>query len=673
MHRTKVIILLFLMPSLLFAQHNVKFTSGNFKGNSQGLKNAIQKIKEGDAHLAANEYNIALDCYLSADSLNHDNADLNIKIGICYLNSYCRPRCLRYFEKAISLEKSTGPRMPYFLARGYQLNYQWDSAVTEYQLYMHKANAVEKKEITKEMEECRNGKDLMQHPVYAKIENMGPNINSPYPDYSPFITADEKEIVFTSKRPNTTGGFIDPGSGEFFEDIYISYFKDGAWTESENLGAPINSGDNDATAYLSPDGQKLFLFRDINGGDIYVSNFGAQGWADPVALGKNVNSKYHESSVCLSPDSRTLYFVSDRPGGKGGRDIYKSLLQPDSSWGPAINMGDTINTPYDEEGVFIHPDGKTMYFSSKGHNSMGGYDIFRSVYDSGRWGVPQNLGYPINTPDDDVFFIVSASGKHGYFASAKDSGGIGGLDIYRVEMAAFKPRLIVLKGVILDSVSRKTLSASITLLNKTTGVSLPSNSNAGTGEYLLSLPSGNDYEIKVHSEGYPDYSFTMSIADTTTYREIVKNIALLIPGQSVAKTDTTKAVAAVNASGDTCRPDIAVLVRRFKGLTSDTSLLLNMFKNLDSGVCLKNMQFTVQIGAYHFPRNFKYKQVEIKPVKILGFSDGITRFTMGSFIDYVDAKEFKEEVVKRGVKDAFITGIYRGKRVLLEHLVHAKN
>ncbi len=496
-----------------------------------------------------------------------------------------------------------------------------------------------------------------------------------YPDYSPFITADEKEIVFTSKRVNTTGGFIDPGSGEYFEDIYISYFKDGAWTEAENMGAPINSGDNDASAYLSPDGQKLFLFRDINGGDIYVSNYGAQGWSEPLPLSKNVNSKYHESSVCLSPDSRTLYFVSDRPGGKGGRDIYKSYIQPDSSWGPAINMGDTINTPFDEEGVFIHPDGKTMYFSSKGHNSMGGYDIFRSVYDSGRWGVPQNLGYPINTPDDDVFFIVSASGKHGYFASAKDSGGNGGLDIYRVEMSAFKPKLIVLKGVILDSISRKTLSASITLLNKTTGVSLPSNSNATTGEYLLSLPSGNDYEIKVHSEGYPDYSFSMSIADTTTYREIIKNIALLIPGTQVAKTDTLKTVVPTMAgnSNDTCRPDISILVRRFKGLTSDTNLLLNMFKNLDSGVCLKNMQFTVQIGAYHFPRNFKYKQVEIKPVKILGFADGITRFTMGSFTDYLDAKEFKDEVVKRGVKDAFITGIYRGRRVLLEHLIHAKN
>lgn len=667
------ILLLAALPFCVNAQKDVKFTAKNFKDNKQGLKFALDRIKKGDEHIKVQEYALALPYYLSADSINPDNADLNTKIGLCYLNSYYKARCLRYFTHAYSLDKNVSKRMPYFLGMGYHLNYQWDSAIAEFQIFLKKANSKEKKEVNKYIEECNNGKELMKRPpVRAKLENLGPLVNSSYPDYSPFITADESEIVFTSRRPNTTGGSIDPGSGEYFEDLYMAKFKNGQWDSAEDIGAPINTSDNDATAYLTSDGQKLFVFRDINGGDIYVSNYGANGWSDPVALDKNINSPYHESSVCLSPDGKTLYFVSDRPGGVGGRDIYKSYLQEDSTWGPAINLGDTINTPYDEEGVFIHPDGKTMYFSSKGHNTMGGYDIFKSVYDSGHWSVPENMGYPINTPDDDVFFIVSASGKHGYFASAKDSGGLGGLDIYRVEMEAIKPKLIVLKGIIGDSVTRAPLMADIKLINKTTNVTSPFNSNAATGNYILSLPSGNDYEIDVHADGYPDYSFTMSISDTTTYKEMVKNIYLLKPGTSVpvVKKDTVKPLVVAPSAGDSCKPDKAAILARFAGFTNDTAALLKMVNKLDSGMCLKDMKFTVQIGAYHFPKNFKYKKVEIKPVAINDFPDGITRFTMGSYYNYSDAIGLRDEAIKRGIKDAFITGIYNGKRVLLAELLH---
>jgi len=657
-----------LLPlSLLAQQKNVKFTSGNFKGNSSGLKFALDKIKQGDDYIKTEEYSLALPFYLSADSVNPYNADLNTKIGLCYIHSYYKARSLKYFRLAYSLDKNVSKRMPYFLGEGYQLNYKFDSAVAEYQIFLRSANAKEKKEIDQYIAQCNNGKDLVQHPVKALQTNLGDGINSPFPDYSPFITADEKEMVFTSKRVNTTGGYIDPGTGEYFEDIYISYFKDGKWQPAENIGAPINSGDNDATAYLTPDGQKLFIFRDVNGGDIYMSTRTAEGWSTPVALNKNINSSYHESSVCLSPDGKVLYFVSDRPGGKGGRDIYKAYLQPDSSWGPAINMGDTINTSFDEEGVYIHPDGKSMYFSSKGHNSMGGYDVYKSILDSnGKWGIPQNMGYPINTPDDDVFFIVSASGKHGYFASAKDTGGFGGLDIYRVEMQSLAPKLLVIKGVVGDSISRAPLMASIKLTNKKTSMMSPSNSNATTGDYVLSLPSGSTYEIDVHADGYPDYSFTLNIPDTTSYREITKNIYLLKPGAvAVTQKDTVKPVA-VNTG---CVPDKATILSRFAGLSKDTNTLLNIVNHIDSGVCLKDMKFTVQIGAYHFPKNFRYKNLEVKPVAVNGFPDGITRFTMGSFESYLDAQGLRDEVWKKGGKDAFVTGVYNGKRVILEKMI----
>ncbi len=661
-------------PDTLLAQQNVGFTSHNFKNNPTGLKLALDKIKEGDEHIKNEEYDLAMICYKTADSINPDNADLNIKIGVCYLNTknFYKGGCLPYFTKGYALDHKISKRMDFYFARAYHLNYMWDSAITEYKAYTPHAGAKEKKDISRYIEQCNNGKELAQHPIPVKIENLGGAINSPYPDYSPFVTADENTIVFTSKRPGTTGGFIDPGTGEYFEDIYISHFKNGQWDTADDIGPPINTPDNDATAYLTPDGQKLFIFRDVNGGDIYLSTLGSQGWSNPVALSNKINTPYHESTVCLSPDGKILYFVSDKPGGKGGRDIYKSYLQPDSSWGDAINLGDTINTPYDEEGVYIHPDGKTMYFSSKGHNTMGGYDIFKSNKIGSSWGVPENLGYPVNTPDDDVFFIVSASGKHGYYASARD-GGLGGLDIYRLEMNGLTANLIVLKGVILDSITRNTLSAKITLLNKTTQITTPSKSKSGTGEYLLSLPAGSEYEIKVTADGYPDYTFNLTIADTVHYREIVKNIALFIPGSApvkvISNADTVKPVIAI---ADTCTPDIYTLLRRFNGLTADTSALKNMVKHLSGNLCLNDMKFTVQIGAYHFPKNFRYKNVELKPVAITGFPDGITRFTMGMYTTYHEAQLLRDEARRRGVKDAWVTGVYQGKRVVLSELLHPK-
>jgi hypothetical protein len=672
MYKKCRVLLLLLLPFALHAQHNVKFVQANFKNNPNGLQTAIDNIKQGDYNIQIQEYSLALPYYLIADSINPNNADLNMKIGVCYLNSNdYKARCLRYFLRAYGLDKNVSKRMPYFLGCGYHLNYRWDSAINEFKSFMGVAGPKDKKAMNKQIEECNNGKDLMQHPVPAALVNLGPNINSPYRDYAPFLNADESEMVFTSKRSNTTGGQIDPSTGEYFEDIYTSRYKDGAWLPAENIGLPINTTDNDATAYLTPDGQKLFIYRDINGGDIYVSSYSPQGWSIPKPLDKNINSAYHESSVCLSPDRQTLYFVSDRPGGKGGRDIYKSYIQPDSSWGPAINLGDTINTEYDEEGVFIHPDGTTMYFSSKGHNTMGGYDIFRSIKENGVWGIPQNLGYPINSPDDDVFFMVSASGAHGYYASAKDTGGYGSLDIYQVSMEALKalkPKLIVMKGSVLDSVTQLPLSAAIKLVNKTAKTTTPSNSNMTSGAYVLTMPSGNEYEIDVHVDGYPDYTTTMKVADTETYKEVKKNICLLKPGTAVhIKIDSNAKI----GKPDTCAITQAMVMTRFEGFTKDTMALMNMVSHMgDNGVCLKDMEFTVQIGAYHFPRNFKYKKVEIKPVAINDSPDGITRFTMGNFITYKEAVEFKEVVIKKGIKDAFICGIYAGKRVLLNKLLH---
>ncbi|QNP50731.1 PD40 domain-containing protein [Hymenobacter qilianensis] len=260
---------------------------------------------------------------------------------------------------------------------------------------------------------------MSKKPVRAFIDNAGPSINSPYADYSPVISADESVLMFTSRRDNSTGEQTDPETGGFFEDIYQSTRTGQKWTVARNLKEPINTDGHDATVGLAPDGQRMLVYVEDNGGDLHEANLRGAEWRKPQRLGARINSKGHESSAAYTPDGRSLYFVSDKEGGLGSRDIYKVELE---GRGPALNLGSVINTPYGEEGVFLHPDGKTMYFSSEGHNSMGGYDIFKSVFENGKWSAPENLGWPINTPDDDVFFVISASGRHGYYSSFREEG-----------------------------------------------------------------------------------------------------------------------------------------------------------------------------------------------------------------------------------------------------------
>ncbi|MGB4665343.1 MAG: OmpA family protein, partial [Bacteroidales bacterium] len=373
--------------------------------------------------------------------------------------------------------------------------------------------------------------------------------------YAPVISADEAMLIFTSRRPTNIGGLRDPMTGKFFEDIYIAYLEEwGNWLLTQP-GAPLNGQYHDAAIGLSPDGQTLYLYKGDNGGDIYVSYLKGRNWTIPEALPSPINTKYHESSASLGPDGRTLYFVSDRPGGIGGRDIWFSRKDNSGYWSSPINLSD-INTPYDEEGVFIHPDGKTLYFSSKGHNTMGGYDIFRTVYDGKKWSKPVNLGYPINTPDDDLYFVLSASGVHAYISSSR-KGTLGDQDIFMITYMIAKPvmpssevnllawraqpsqdlkfenligesspSLILWKGKVMDEVGTP-LEAQIILTDNETGEQLAVfTSNSETGNFLVSLPSGKNYGVAVKKEGYLFHSENFNIPENAPFKEVNKDIIL---------------------------------------------------------------------------------------------------------------------------------------------------
>ncbi len=540
--KTWSLIIILILGANVMAQKDVKFKSNNFPKDPKGFQKAMSNLKTGD-NLVNDKRNFreALNYYLPAHDFNPNNAELNFKIGVCYFYSEKKHLCLPYLEKAYELDPKVNKDICYFLGRGCHINYEFDKAIQFFELFKNQrgVNSEYLKSTPRHIEECLNGKVLVQDTLFVDILNLGANINTEYSEYNPLITADGEELIFISRRKGTTGNKVDTNDGMFNEDVYTTSLVDGKWTVARNIGKPINTPRHDAVLGLSPDGQQLLVYLDINEGDIGVSYLSGTRWTKPVPLGQNINSQFHESKACLSPDGKTLYFISNNPKNSlGGRDIFVSKADKDGDWSPAENIGKTINTKYNEEGVFMHPDGRTLYFSSQGHNSMGGYDIFKTVMDStGEWTTPVNVGFPINTPGDDVFYTVCASGKKAYFASYREDG-YGMYDIYEIrfkektteniaDIKTEKVLVTILKGTVKDSKTHVPIEAKIEIIdNVKNEVIATFNSNSATGRYLVSLPSGRNYGINVNHNAYLFHSENFDIADTTDYQEIVKDIYL---------------------------------------------------------------------------------------------------------------------------------------------------
>ncbi len=521
----------------LVSQVDVKFSDSNFPGKSEQVAIAKKQIKNADV-LVFSENNITegLILYKKAYELNPDNSFLNFKIGFCYYNTTQKYDCLSYFEKAYLLNPKVDKKIEYYLARGYHLNYKFDEAIKHYNLFTSQLkDKAEIDEIGKYITECRNGKDLLKDTTKVEIINLGENINSVYREYGPMVTSDGSRLYFTSRRKGSTGGVLSD-DGMYFEDIYEAVKTETGWTKARSVGTPLNTKMHDGVVGLSSDGQQLFVYVDINGGDIYVSQLRGSKWSKPTALQGGVNSKYHEYKACISFDNKTLFFISDNPAlSIGGRDIMYSNLDHLGNWSPPTNVGPMINTPFDEVDIFLHPDGRTMYFSSNGHNTMGGFDIFKSTKNAdGEWTTPVNLGFPINTPLDDAFFVTTASGKTAYYASVRPEGS-GLHDLYELRFEVdevAKPveeRVLVtlVKGTVRDAITTFPLEAKIEIIdNNANEVVATFVTNSQSGGYIFNLPSGKNYGINVSKDGYLFHSENFNIADTADYNEVVIDIEL---------------------------------------------------------------------------------------------------------------------------------------------------
>lgn len=532
-------------------------------GSAFAITEGGNELKQGNLELKKKNpsYQKALEYYLIAYSSNANSAELNYKIGLCYLNTNEKNKAIPYLEKSVKASPVVSFDAEYLLAKAYHYNYEFDKAIQQYSKIREKVNKIDdekelailmyaltengkswpimnepthstvKKLLSKRISECENGKTFYQKPVNAKIVNLGTVLNSEFPEYSPILKADETELYFTSRRPGTTGGKKDRVDAQFFEDVFISKNVNGKWTQPEALPAPVNTRKHNSALGISADGQTMFLYDMSNGGDILVSFLRGDKWMNPVKLPASINTPDAERSVCISADKRKLFF--ERDGENRDRNIYMSELNKQGAWKTAVKLPKQINTEYNEDGIFFHPDGKTLYFSSQGHNSMGGYDIFKSELQAdGSWTEPVNLGYPINTPDDDIFFILSSDGMRGYYSSIRNDGR-GQTDIYMVEMPEStdntKPRSAVtlLTGTVKDATTKEPVEALIQITDNSTGeVIADLNSNGKSGNYLITLPSGKNYGIAIEKEEYLFHSENFDIPESQDYRKLEKHIEL---------------------------------------------------------------------------------------------------------------------------------------------------
>jgi len=526
-----------------FVLFSLKVTMAHCNPLPDDFKN-IYTIAEN--YLINENYNAALPQYLKLEAMKMSNANIDFKIGLCYLNaSTNKTKAIPYLISALKnvtsgkykegdMKEVQSPFSAYYyLGKAYQLNYDWDNAIKNYEIYKKMLSTETKvesdlEETDRDIETCNNGKVLMKEKKNVIVTNLGKNLNTEYDDYSPVISLDEQTLILTSNRAGGTGNEMR-ANGTFYEDIYISHYENGEWQKAKSIGPNINTTQCEASINLSADGQKLLIYKDDFGdGNIYLSELNGKDWGVPEQLKAGINSPAWETHACLSSDNNILYFVSDRPGGMGGRDIYKCLKLPNGKWGPAQNLGDVINTQYDEDGVFIHPDGKQIFFSSKGHNSMGGFDIFTSTIndENGFWSAPVNIGNPINTPDDDVFFVTTADGKRAFVSSVKE-GGLGNKDVYMLTYPEYEPRdITIIIGRIANNSKEDISKNTIKIINAKTNEEVQTlSANSATGKFGANLPIGKTYKISYTVGGKEISSEVINVTTGKGYQVIEKEIA----------------------------------------------------------------------------------------------------------------------------------------------------
>ena len=402
--------------------------------NAQDYRLLQEKFREAEYFFISEEYADAVNIYLHIYSEMPENANVAFRIGACYLNiSGKKDLAVRYLEAASknmsaryregSVRQLAAPYVTmYELARAYRINFNFEKAkeaFLQYKTTLLPNDFENINFIDQEIRACDFARTFISNPISFTEENIGKPFNDENSNFNPLLSADGKTFVYMTAL-------------KFYDAIMFSRLQNNRWSDPVNIYPDLQIDGKISISCLSKDGTTLFFsIYDGDNSNIYYSTFNGSTWSAAVMLNRNINTIYWESHAFLSEDELSLIFASDRPGGFGGLDLYIST-KANNDWGPAINLGPNINTPFNEDRPFFTNNDKTLIFCSQGHENMGGYDLFRSDKSNENWGKPINMGYPLNTPDDDTYFMPIGDGKSGYVFKEKESGGFGGNDIYKI-------------------------------------------------------------------------------------------------------------------------------------------------------------------------------------------------------------------------------------------------
>lgn len=529
-----------------------------------GFSNFAQQSKlqvKGEQLLKKEKYEEAITYFSSLDSSTAAEDPLyHYYYGMSYYYSPNQKEksiqhLLDYLQQvdATQLDYNGHQHVYYAIGKMYHLTYKFNDAQQYYNIYIDLLQGdltipiaeKEKKiaEVQREIEQCKFAVIAVNNPRNVVIENLGDSVNSIYPEYAPVVSQDEKLLIFTSRRPDTQGKKTVPTEG-YMEDMYkaemtkgslfeakshipdsskgyyFSLVTDFSYDKALNLGSKINSKGHDGSIQLGAHDSLLYFYRDS---DIWSINMYDSTVTKPTKLEVFINSEEHEPSLFFSYDGNKLFIVSDRPGGYGGLDIYMSQKNENGEWSEPKNLGDKINTPYDEDAPYFDPDGKTFYFASRGNSSIGEYDIFRSTLTDTSWSNPVNLGYPINTPSDDIYFTMTSRYNRGYYSSGRLEGN-GDMDLYRITFADERDPIAELVGFVKQGDKLIPAKSKITMTSLVSDESINQQTDSIEGDYFLLLGHGKKYEMTVETENFAPYKKVFDIPEQKEYFQLYQEV-----------------------------------------------------------------------------------------------------------------------------------------------------
>jgi len=536
----KIYVILFLLaliiPSATVVAQKTKMTVGD-----------RIKLIDADENYQKEYWDAAYGLYKELHSKYPEDSKISYKAGKVSLILKKYDEALTFLTRA-SQNKPKGVKdLEFWLGQAQHKEGMLDEALVNYEAYRKTLKGkVQTTDIVNDyIYQVSLAKKLISMPVNVTITNMGEAINSEYIESNPSVTADGTTLIFSTCRPENTGGLKDPTFGIYYQDIWMSERDSatGKWMDAELIQGALNSKDHDASPSISADGNIIIIYKSVNGGDLYYSKKRKNGeWREPEAIKGKVNTTYFETSGCITADRKTIFFVSERPGkGQGNGDIWMAKKSGTMEYEEPVNLGPIVNTIDDEVSIFVHPDGKTIFFASNGKNSIGGYDIFKSELADGKWSAPVNLGYPINTLGDEKQFSLTADGKKAYITSQR-SDSKGEFDIYEIDLSNYSVpdpngtntgsngitsgTISIFKGKVLDAKEGTPVDAVVKIADEQ-GHLIEELETSESGDFLIVLDAGKTYTVSVNVSGYNGYEEKITLNKTPGKTEtIVKAIFL---------------------------------------------------------------------------------------------------------------------------------------------------